>query len=69
MRNELQRFMQDCAEAKSQSFANNPFGTFVRNDIPEALYTTGLIDREKYLITASIGAGNWAKITFRFERR
>ena len=62
MRNELQRFMQDCPVAKSQPFANNPFGTFVRNDIPEALYETELIDREKYLITASIGAGNWAMI-------
>ena len=62
MREQLQRFMQDCPEAKTQAFANNPFGIFVRTEIPEALYETGLIDRKKYLVTASVGAGNWAMI-------
>ena len=62
MRNQIQRFMQDAPGAKTQSFANNPFGVFVRTEIPEALYDTGLVDRQKYLITASVGAGNWAMI-------
>lgn len=62
MRDQIQRFMQEYPEAKGQPFANNPFGIFVRNEIPQALYATGLVDREKYLITASVGAGNWAMI-------
>lgn len=62
MREQIQRFMQECPVAKGQSFGNNPFGVFVRTDIPRALYETGLVDREKYLITASVGAGNWAMI-------
>ena len=62
MREEIVQFVHECPEAKSQVFANNPFGTFVRSEIPEALYETGLVDREKYLITASVGAGNWAMI-------
>ena len=62
MREQIQRFMQECPKAKTQPFGNNPFGVFVRTDIPEDLYETGLVDREKYLITASVGAGNWAMI-------
>jgi hypothetical protein len=62
MREQIQRFMQECPVAKGQTFGNNPFGVFVRTEIPEALYETGLVDRKKYLITASVGAGNWAMI-------
>lgn len=62
MREQIIRFMQDCPEAKGRAFANNPFGVFVRTEIPEALYNTGLVNRQKYLITASVGAGNWAMI-------
>lgn len=62
MREWITKFMTECPGAKIQPFANNRFGTFVRNDIPEAIYTTGLVDKAKYLITASVGAGNWALI-------
>ncbi len=62
MREWITRFMTECPGAKSQPFANNAFGVYVRNDIPEAIYTTGLVDKGKYLITASVGAGNWAMI-------
>ena len=62
MREQIQRFMQDAPIAKTQPFANNPYGVFVRTELPEALYDTGLVDRQKYLITASVGAGNWAMI-------
>lgn len=62
MRDQIQRFMQECPMAKSQPFGGNPFGIFVRSEIPEALFETGLVDRDKYLINASVGAGNWAMI-------
>lgn len=62
MKEQIVRFMQDCPSAKGQAFANNPFGAFVRTEIPEALYETGLVNRQMYLITASVGAGNWAMI-------
>ena len=62
MREHILRFMQDCPGAKLQAFANNPFGAFVRTEVPEAIYDTGLVNREEYLITASVGAGNWALI-------
>ena len=62
MREQIQRFMRECPLAKTQPFANNSYGVFVRTELPEALYATGLVDRQKYLITASVGAGNWAMI-------
>lgn len=62
MREWITKFMTECPDAKMQPFANNSFGVYVRNDIPEAIYTTGLVDKAKYLITASVGAGNWALI-------
>ena len=62
MREQILRFMQDCPDARLQAFANNSFGAFVRTEIPEALYGTGLIDREKYKIEGSAGKGNWAAV-------
>ena len=54
--------MQEFPEARRQTFANNPFGDFVRSEIPEKLYNTGLVDRGEYLIKGSVGQGNWATI-------
>ena len=62
MREALQRFMQEFPDAKRRAFGNNPFGTFVRTQIPQELYQTGIVDSEHYLISASVGAGNWALI-------
>ena len=62
MRDEILKFMQQCPEAKQQPFSENPFGSFVRTDIPRALYDTGIVEQGKYKIQASVGAGNWAMI-------
>lgn len=62
MREEILRFMWEWPEAKKQPFANNVFGGFVRSTIPEAIYRTGLVPRDQYLVAASVGAGNWATI-------
>ena len=62
MREQILRFMQECPAAKSQPFADNPFGVFVRTEIPKKIYETGLVDRAKYLITGSVGQGIWSKV-------
>lgn len=62
MRKELLRFMRDFSIAKTQPFSNNSFGTFVRSEIPQAIYKTDLLSQSQYLVTASVGAGNWAMI-------
>ena len=62
MRDLISRFMQGYSEARKQTFADNPFGDYVRTEIPEALYNTGLVNREEYLVKGSVGQGNWATI-------
>ncbi len=62
MREQISRFMQEWPAAKSQVFADNRYGTFVRSEIPKVLYETKLVDRVKYKIQGSVGQGNWATI-------
>ena len=62
MREAIEKLMRGYLTAKNEMFANNPFGEFVRKEIPALLYKTGLIDKDKYLITGSVGQGNWAMI-------
>ena len=62
IRETIEKLMRGYQTAKNEVFANNPFGEFVRKDIPALLYKTGLIDKDKYLITGSVGQGNWAMV-------
>lgn len=34
----------------------------MRNDIPNAIYGTGIVDSTDYLVTGSVGQGNWAMV-------
>lgn len=58
----INKFLNEYIDAKKERFANHPFGTFVRNKIPSALYSTQLVDSSRYLITGSVGQGNWAMV-------
>ena len=62
MREVIDKFLSGYISAKQEQFAGNPFGVFVRNDIPSAIYETGIVDQSKYLITGSVGQGNWAMV-------
>ena len=62
MRDAIEKLMRGYATARNEVFANNPFGEFVRKDIPEMFYEQGSIDKDRYLITGSVGQGNWAMI-------
>lgn len=58
----INKIFNEYIEAKQQAFAGNPMGNYFRNNIPEVLYKTGIVDEDKYLITGSVGQGNWATI-------
>ena len=62
MRDALEKFINDYSAAKEENFAQNPFGIFVRNDIPQAIYSIGIVDPAQYMIIASVGQGNWATV-------
>ena len=48
--------------AKKETFAGHQMGSFFRTDIPLAIYGTGIVPSAPYLITGSVGQGNWAMI-------
>ena len=62
MREIIERILNEYVSAKSETFAGHPLGSFYRNDIPRKIYSTGLVDSNDYLITGSVGQGNWAMI-------
>ena len=62
MKEAFERFINEYETAKGETFAQHPLGVFVRNEIPQTIYSTGIVDSSKYLITASVGQGNWASV-------
>ncbi|SFQ07220.1 AAA domain (dynein-related subfamily) [Butyrivibrio proteoclasticus] len=62
LREVIDKFLNGYVDAKKGAFTGSPFGTFVRSEIPNAIYNTGLVDPQNYLITGSVGQGNWATI-------
>lgn len=62
MREAIEKFINEYEVAKGETFAQHPLGTFVRTEIPQVIYSTGIVDTSKYLITASVGQGNWATV-------
>lgn len=58
----INRLLTDYISAKQFPFAGHLLGVYIRNDAPEFLYQTGLVDRQTYLITGSVGQGNWAMV-------
>ncbi len=62
MREIVEKMLNDYVPAKSETFAGHPLGAYFRYEIPQKLYNTGLIDSNDYLITGSVGQGNWAMV-------
>ncbi len=62
MRDVIGRILNDYIPAKKETFAGHPLGAYFRNDIPRKIYDTGLVNSSEYLITGSVGQGNWAMV-------
>jgi 5-methylcytosine-specific restriction enzyme B len=58
----VERFQNEYVSSKQGTFAGHPFGNYIRNDVPSIFYDTGLVDRDDYLVTGSVGQGNWALV-------
>lgn len=58
----ITRLLNEYISAKQSPFAGHSLGVYIRNDAPESIYQTGLVDRQTYLITGSVGQGNWAMV-------
>ena len=62
MRTIIEKILSEYIPAKQQTFAGHPMGSFFRNDIPNFIYKTGIVDSRTHLITGSVGQGNWATV-------
>ena len=62
MKTIIERILNEYVAAKKQTFAGHPMGSFFRNDIPNFIYKTGIVDSRTHLITGSVGQGNWATV-------
>ena len=58
----INKILNEYSEAKQHIFTGNSMGNYFRNSIPEIIYKTGIVDKNKYLITGSVGQGNWATV-------
>lgn len=58
----MEKLLTHYIQAKQETFAGHAIGNYIRGDVPELLYNTGFIDRQKYLIVGSVGQGNWATV-------
>lgn len=62
MKNWIETILNDYVDAKQELFAGHAMGTYFRNDIPNAIYNTGIVKSSTHLITGSVGQGNWATV-------
>lgn len=56
----LLKIMTEYLSAKRETSGGHPLGQFVRNDVPKEFLKLPFIDGEKYIVSASVGMGNWA---------
>ena len=62
MKEVIEKLLNGYIAAKAGTFAGHPFGTFMRDEFPKAVYATGIVNEEHYLVTGSVGQGNWAMV-------
>lgn len=58
----VNRFLNQYSIVKNEAFGGHVFGNFIRQTVPDNVYKTNLIDKDKYLVTGSVGQGNWAMV-------
>lgn len=58
----LLKIITEYLTAKREGFRGHPLGAYVRNEVPDEFYRLPFIDSKQYLVTASVGQGNWAYV-------
>ena len=61
MKSIIERILSEYSKARQEPFAGHPIGTFFRDEIPQRVYATGLVNSTTHLVTGSIGQGNWVE--------
>lgn len=58
----VEYFLNTYVKSKQETFAGHAVGNYIRKLAPDALYQTGLINPQNYLIEGSVGQGKWAMV-------
>jgi MoxR-like ATPase len=61
IREKLIYIMNNYVSAKAQPFGGNALGSYVRNDVPKEFQKLPCLN-DKYVVTGSVGQGNWASV-------
>ncbi|KSU64626.1 restriction endonuclease [[Bacillus] enclensis] len=61
IREKLLYIMNNYVSAKAQPFGGNALGAYVRNDVPKEFQKLPCLN-DKYVVTGSVGQGNWASV-------
>ncbi|MFC7785513.1 MrcB family domain-containing protein [Rossellomorea sp. GCM10028870] len=61
IREKLLYIMNNYVQAKAQPFGGNELGSYVRNDVPKEFKQLECLN-EQYVVTGSVGQGNWASV-------
>jgi hypothetical protein len=61
IREKLLYIMNNYVSAKAKPFGGNALGSYVRNDVPKEFQKLPCLN-DKYVVTGSVGQGNWASV-------
>ncbi|PEZ09163.1 restriction endonuclease [Bacillus sp. AFS018417] len=62
LRKKFLTVMNEYLEAKREGFAGHKLGSFVRNEMTTEITRLPFIDYNQYIVTGSVGQGNWAAV-------
>lgn len=62
IREKLIRIANQYLAAKREAFGGHQLGPFVRSEVTAAIHNLPFIDPSEYVVTGSVGQGNWASV-------
>lgn len=62
LRDKLIKIMNQYLPAKREPFGGHSLGPFVRNEVTAEINNLPFIDPSEYMVTGSVGQGNWASV-------
>ncbi|ACV39438.1 MrcB family domain-containing protein [Leptotrichia buccalis] len=62
LREFVEKFINEYSKEKNKSLSNKDLGDFIRKEVPEKIFKTGIIKKEEYIVKGSVGQGNSAAV-------
>lgn len=62
LREKFLTVLNECLQARTERFAGHKMGSFVRNEMTTEITRLPFIDHSQYVVTGSVGQGNWAAV-------